>query len=96
MDPSIVVFECPLGHQVVTRKVHYGETPLVVECDAGRCQAVAVKLDPTPIDAAARRPTREWYRPDRREQRRLARDAVDWVRSGGLLIRKATPNREAV
>lgn len=96
MNPSIVVFECPNGHQSVTRKVDYGETPLVVECDAARCQAVAVKLDPTPIDAATRRPTREWYRPDRREQKRLDRDDVIWVRSGGLLLRNATPNREAV
>lgn len=96
MDSSIVIYECPNGHQTVTRLVDRGETPIMIECWERRCGACAVKLDPQPVDAATRKPTREWYKPDRLRTKRLGRDDLLWVQSGGLLLRNLTPNREAV
>lgn len=90
MEPKTIVYMCPTRHETVTVQLDQGEPALSLPCAAPRCQAWAVQCDPQP-EAATAKPTKEWYKPDRREVKRLSPQARHWCEGGGLLLRNVRP-----
>ena len=91
-QPRENVYTCTAGHMTLKVDVDEGVTPFMTRCTHAGCRERATSAcyprGPKPADYPA--PSHEWYKPSRKEAKKLDAGSREHVKKGGLLMRKRT------
>jgi len=81
---KINVYKCTFGHEMITKDIDEGVTPMYLTCDkcGGYSRSSFYNVD------QSLKHTHEWYKPTKDEIKKLDYNSKEHVKNGGLLLKK--------